>query len=121
MFKNIFSFDGRIRRTEFGISYIIYTICYVVIRMIVEPSRELALLYLAFIPLLWFLLAQGSKRCHDIGNSGWYQLIPFYVFWLLFAVGQPYENRYGDNPKMPSRGFDEMNYQDPVDGQKSPY
>ena len=51
------------------------------------------------IPMLWFTYAQGAKRCHDRGHSGWYQLIPFYVFVLLFGKGEDGENEYGDNPK----------------------
>jgi uncharacterized membrane protein YhaH (DUF805 family) len=56
------------------------------------------LFLLLIIALLWFTWAQGAKRCHDLGNSGW-QLIPFYALWLLFADGQSGINRYGDNPK----------------------
>jgi uncharacterized membrane protein YhaH (DUF805 family) len=44
-------------------------------------------------------LAQGAKRCHDRGNSGWYLLIPFYVFWMLFADSDIGANEYGLNPK----------------------
>lgn len=54
---------------------------------------------LFYIPLLWFLFAQGAKRCHDRGHSGFYQIIPFYVFWLLFAEGSRFSNDYGSNPK----------------------
>ena len=48
---------------------------------------------------IW-LLTQGAKRCHDLGNSGWYQLIPFYGLWMLFAKGDDDINEYGANPKM---------------------
>ena len=48
---------------------------------------------------LYFLIAQAAKRCHDRGNSGFYQLIPFYVLWLLFADSDPGNNEYGPNPK----------------------
>jgi uncharacterized membrane protein YhaH (DUF805 family) len=54
---------------------------------------------LLMIPGYWFLLAQGAKRCHDRSNSGWFQIIPFYVFWMLFAEGFPGPNEYGLNPK----------------------
>jgi uncharacterized membrane protein YhaH (DUF805 family) len=49
--------------------------------------------------MIWFLWAQNAKRCHDRGNSGWYQLIPFYFLVLLFGDGEEGENEYGDNPK----------------------
>jgi len=99
MFKNIFSFNGRIRRTEFGISYIIYFVVYLVLLAVTGMFHQNKELFFVFIPLVWFLLAQGTKRCHDLGKSGWWQIIPFYVLWLLFQDGDPNENEYGDNPK----------------------
>lgn len=100
MFKNSFSFDGRIRRLEYGLSYLIYIIVILVLEITVGVNKINAVfIILIFIPLLWLLLAQGAKRCHDMGNSGWYQLIPFYVFWMLFADGDAGNNEYGPNPK----------------------
>ena len=96
MFSNPFSFDGRIRRMEYGISYIIYVISSQVIAGI---SIETPGLLILLIPLSWFGIAQGAKRCHDLGNSGWWQLIPFYPFWLIFQEGKPGSNEYGPNPK----------------------
>lgn len=96
MFSAPFSFDGRIRRTEYGISFIIYICAYIIIASVAKSS---SIVFVAFIPLLWFLWAQGAKRCHDRGNSGWYQLIPFYVFWMLFAEGYSTKNKYGNSPK----------------------
>jgi uncharacterized membrane protein YhaH (DUF805 family) len=98
MFSSPFSFDGRIRRTEFGISLIIYVIVATFVNAIVE-SGEVPIIGLAYIPMLWFLWAQGAKRCHDVGNNGWWQIIPFYFLWLLFQDGQPGINEYGHNPK----------------------
>jgi uncharacterized membrane protein YhaH (DUF805 family) len=102
MFKNPFSFDGRIRRTEYGVSLIIYAIAYAIIAGIgTSAGRDggAGIVFIFFIPMLWFLWAQGAKRCHDVGNSGWWQLIPFYVFWLLFQEGQAGANQFGENPK----------------------
>ncbi len=99
MFKSLFSFDGRIRRTEYGVSFIIYMVVAVVINAIIASSREAVFFGLAYIPMLWFFWAQGAKRCHDVGNNGWWQIIPFYVFWLIFQDGQLGPNQYGDNPK----------------------
>lgn len=103
MFKRPFSFNGRIRRAEYCLSFIIYMIWYGVINAMMEtpePSSEASLFVLiSFIPMVWFLWAQNAKRCHDRGNSGWYQLIPFYGFVLLFGGSDEGANEYGDNPK----------------------
>lgn len=98
MFQSPFSFEGRIRRTEYGISVILYAVAAAIINAI-AISSEMLILFVAYIPLLWFNIAQGAKRCHDRGNSGWWQLIPFYALWMLFADGEPETNEYGDDPK----------------------
>lgn len=100
MFEKPFSHYGRIRRTEYGLSLIIYTVLATIINYLITESRgDAGIVGLVYIPMIWFLLAQGAKRCHDLGNSGWWQLIPLYGFWLLFQDGEFGENAYGDNPK----------------------
>ncbi len=114
MFKAPFSFEGRIRRTEYGLSVIIYAVALVIIQLFLSAlmmgssssysssndEGGIIVMFLIFsFPILWFLWAQGAKRCHDLGNSGWWQLIPFYGLWLLFDDGQFGPNQYGDNPK----------------------
>lgn len=101
MFKNPFSFNGRIRRLEYGITYLICAFPIVVLNMSLGlKSEEINPLWLLFyLCLLWIVLAQGSKRCHDRGRSGWWQILPFYGVLLLFYDGQPFRNRYGVDPK----------------------
>lgn len=103
MFKRPFSFKGRIRRLEYGLSYIIYFLWSFMTEVMMQgddPSAGACIFTLiTLIPMVWFLWAQGAKRCHDRGNSGWYQIIPFYFFWMLFADGEEGINYYGDNPK----------------------
>ena len=99
MFRAPFSFDGRIRRLEYGLSYIIYFLYEIFRELMLEASGEEGLYFLLVIPALWFLWAQGAKRCHDRDNSGWYQIIPFYGLWMLFADGDIGDNYYGSNPK----------------------
>jgi uncharacterized membrane protein YhaH (DUF805 family) len=96
MFDAPFSFNGRIRRKEYGITLIIYVIAYFIIAVLTEFAR---ISLVGFVPLFWFLYAQGAKRCHDRGHSGWYQLIPFYVFWMIFAEGNKQNNKFGISPK----------------------
>ena len=103
MFKRPFSFHGSIRRTEYGISFIIYFIWAMILNVSTQSSdvsEGMAIfLLVTYIPMIWFLWAQNCKRCHDRGNSGWYQLIPFYFLVLLFGDGEEGTNDYGDNPK----------------------
>ena len=109
MFTNPFSFEGRIRRTEYGLSFIILAVGRVFLTMLLadvlaKGGAEL-IFFLFQLPLLWFFWAQGAKRCHDVGWNGWYQLIPFVPLYLIFASGQEYENEYGLNPKIKSETF----------------
>ena len=105
MFAAPFSFEGRIRRLEFGLSCIAIFIASFIIFWGIGLANVMGVDFLAyvlillFIPVVWFGWAQGAKRCHDRNNSGFYQLIPLYGFWMLFADGDPYENAYGTDPK----------------------
>ena len=109
MFQNPFSFSGRIRRSEYGISCILGTIvsylstliAYYIIyeNRIVDGGSIFFMILACEFPVNWFMLAQGAKRCHDRNHSGWYQLIPFYGFWMLFADGDYGRNDYGESPK----------------------
>jgi uncharacterized membrane protein YhaH (DUF805 family) len=100
MFQSPFSFNGRIRRTEYGFSFIIYVVAYIVIVSMMESSNDgVGSKAILFIPLVWFMFAQGAKRCHDLGKRGIWQIVPFYTLWLVFKDGEFGENEYGINPK----------------------
>ncbi len=97
MFKNPMSFSGRIRRTEFGISFIIAVFLNLFIGVLAEATDGMG--GLLIFPMVWFLWAQAAKRSHDVGNSGWFILIPFYALYLLFKEGDKGTNQYGQDPK----------------------
>ena len=109
MFQNLLSKEGRIRRLEYWISTVIIPVLayffvglsYVFLTTVIHAS-EIFQIFLGFIFIIVFLLfmiTQGAKRCHDVGYSGIYQFIPFFYFYLLFVDGEPFPNKYGDNPK----------------------
>lgn len=108
MFKRPFSFKGRIRRMEYFITMLIAGFANVTMQGILTSVSESSLdamagalvIYCIFLVLYcWFVCAQNTKRCHDRGNSGWFQIIPFYGLWMLFADGEKGTNKYGNNPK----------------------
>ena len=60
------------------------------------------LLFIVFagfqLALIWRFLGYGAKRCHDLGHSGFYQLIPLYPLLMLVQEGDVGANDYGPNP-----------------------
>lgn len=106
MFRRPFSFEGRIRRTEYCLSVLLYYAAIYGAAFFIDlfafvGDRDLSMIlfFLFFIATYWFLIAQGCKRCHDLGHSGWWQLIPFYMLWMMFAPGDKGTTGYGTSPK----------------------
>ena len=123
MFKAPFSFDGRIRRIEYFLSSliasfvggIVWTIAFASIFVgamgggaSAAGGSIFAILIgiAAYIAIIWFGLAQGVKRLHDMDKSGWLILlflIPvvdfFWGLYMLFADGTVGPNQYGEDPK----------------------
>jgi len=107
--KEYFSSKGRIRRSEY--IYILATVVVLFLAGIIVLKAELEepnyiistfdLIYLVIgTILIWAALAAGAKRCHDMGKTGYYQLIPLYIIWLMVADGENGKNIYGFPPKM---------------------
>ena len=97
--RKLFSFKGRIGRSEYCMTYLVVWLISFPINVIKDEIflAFYSLIFLVlFIPMYWIYLAQGAKRCHDLGHSGWFQLIPFYFLWMMFAKGNSEENEYGE-------------------------
>jgi uncharacterized membrane protein YhaH (DUF805 family) len=97
MFNSPFAFRGRIRRLEFGITSVATWIFQWACLNILQTEPELMVLLImlgSLIVFTWFFLAQGAKRCHDMGLSGWYQLIPLFNLYMLVKASDG-PNKYG--------------------------
>jgi uncharacterized membrane protein YhaH (DUF805 family) len=99
MFRKPFSFQGRIRRLEFLISVLIVFAISLAVGIAFAPKLPPYYVGLITLPVTWLFLAQGVKRCHDLGKLWWWFFIPFFVLWMLFAVGERRVNQFGPAPK----------------------
>ena len=88
MFTRPFSFKGRIRRLEYGLSYLVYLVFYNLFIGALAADFSVPVyivLCVLGIVLFCFVLAQGP--------------ISFYVLVMLFGDGDDYDNGYGPDPK----------------------
>lgn len=88
---------GRATRGQYLLSWLTYFFFSIILDVMIEDGAN-PLFGLLYLPLFLFILTEGAKRCHDMGHSGWYQLIPFYGLWMLFKQGEEGPNKYGPNP-----------------------
>lgn len=108
LFKSLFSFKGRIRRTKYWIinlflGLLIFPI-YLTDENNVSISALIGMFFLATLAV-WIGFAASAKRYHDLGKSGWwiiFQLIPIvgyaFIIYAAFFKGQEHDNKYGSNP-----------------------
>lgn len=114
MFKNPFSFKGRVTRTQHAISRVVFLLPFLILTLIINETKDTQSMKFYILGFLWFMwlfigglfsIAQSVKRAHDLGHSGWYVLFLFlpvlmlYDFWLLFGKPQLGTNRFGEDPR----------------------
>jgi len=93
-FKKYFIFDGRASKSEYWYFFLFYIFSYVVLYVIALGTLSLMLINLltiysvvVFIPLV----SAGSRRLHDVGKSGFWQLVP--IYGLILLAGDPGSGR----------------------------
>lgn len=94
MLKRLFSFKGRIGRLEYFLTALFTGVITLPITYAEEEAPPF-LIMLILIPIIWINVAQGAKRCHDLGINGFWQLIPCFPFVLIFRKGEDKDNQYG--------------------------
>ncbi|WP_374571799.1 DUF805 domain-containing protein [Phenylobacterium sp.] len=65
--------EGRIRRRDFWIGFLIVTVASVVLNILPVLGQIIGLL------LIWPQVCLGAKRLHDMGRTAWLMLVPFAV------------------------------------------
>ena len=96
--SKLFSFSGRTGRGAYILIVLICDFFIYSLSVIPDDTDEKYFgLWLLILPVfLWIRIAGNTRRCHDFGRSGWWQVIPFFVLWMLFAPGDEYPNEYDD-------------------------
>ena len=119
--KQLFSYKGRMGRAKFAVTFIVGLVLAILsvllgdllLRATVSSSENtvdamyLKVFVYAIQALLiwcpvWILSASWAKRLHDIGVTGWYQLIllvPVFNYLMLvvfFLPGTSAANKYGE-------------------------
>jgi len=101
-FKKYADFNGRASRPEFW-WFVLFTIIVSIVGGAVFRNWVMSLINLAlFVPSI----AVGARRLHDIGKSGWLQLLwiipvigwAILIYWAA-QPGQAGANQYGDAAK----------------------
>ena len=107
----LLSFRGRINRQTFWLGYVLpFGVPSAVLSLYLERTLgdDHPFLWLVLLPTIWVSLAAQTKRWHDRGKSGLWNLlnfIPLAILWALietgFFRGTAGPNQYGVEP----RGF----------------
>ena len=117
-FKNYANFSGRARRKEYWYFYLAASLFTLICRLIIyivtisPPSYDTASAILSGIAILNLILiipmfAVGARRLHDVGRSGWWQLLELVpvIGWLtllyFFCRNTSYQNNEWGPPAKP--------------------
>ena len=132
VFHNYANFKGRARRKEYWMFYLFYmlfislaTIADMVVfnANVEDPEAFFPLQSIFILAMLTPIISVGARRLHDVGKSGWLQLIILIpligaIVLLVFVCkdSDPLENKYGTSPKLITSSTDVENLKSSVDG-----
>ena len=92
-FRKYFDFTGRARGSEYWYFFLFCTVIFIVatildINLFGIPMEDYGPVYLiSFFGLLIPSISAATRRLHDTGKSGWWQLLYFTIigsFWVLY-------------------------------------
>jgi len=94
--KKYATFEGRASRSEYWFFALFYIIVSVLSGFVEGLTGMAGLSYIPFLAFFIPSIAVGCRRMHDVGRSGWFQLIPIYNLILALTPSNPGTNKYGD-------------------------
>lgn len=109
--KKYATFSGRAQRAEYwyfvlfsGIASIILTVLDIMLGLYDVESGNGVLSGIYALAVIIPSLAVGARRLHDIGKSGWWQLLILTIVGILvliiwYTLDSKEDNEYGENPK----------------------
>ena len=102
----LFSFEGRINRMSYWMSWIVF-VPLSFVAMAIATNKEILELYRGVIILVmvWPMLAVQAKRWHDIDMSGWWllvNLIPVVGPLIALCMNGFLPGTHGENPFGPA-------------------
>jgi uncharacterized membrane protein YhaH (DUF805 family) len=119
--RNYFNFEGRARRKEYWMFVLFNLIAGVVLAIVDSVLHTRTASGIGIVGSLYSLavlvpsIAVGARRLHDIGRSGWWQLVGLIpvLGWIVMIVwaateGDSGSNRFGPDPKLGEGGAPAM-------------
>ena len=104
--KQYATFTGRATRQEYWMFILIYMIFYIVFAVVDNMLNMMFLTTIFSLVLLIPSISVATRRLHDTGRSGWWQLILLIpligtIILIVFLAQDSHdENEYGLNPKL---------------------
>ncbi|MCK4710975.1 MAG: DUF805 domain-containing protein [Gammaproteobacteria bacterium] len=105
-FSKFADFSGRAQRKEYWIFILIYMLIYIALAVIDAFLGTMVLALIFSLVLLVPSISIATRRLHDTGRTGWWQLIAIIpligiIVLIVFLVQDSHdENSYGPNPKL---------------------
>ncbi len=94
--KKYATFEGRASRSEYWFFALFYILVSILSGFVEGLTGIIGLSYIPFFAFIIPSIAVGCRRMHDVGRSGWFQLIPIYNLILACTGSNPGTNKYGD-------------------------
>lgn len=100
-FKKFAQFNGRSRRKEYWMFFLLYFISLIVAATLDGIIFGTPALFYFLVILVFFvpMIAVGVRRMHDTDHSGWFILVPIVNLIFSLTDGTRGPNRFGNDPK----------------------